>query len=126
MRFGAAHTPPVILGGASLVRQTESGCRGNLAARAGWDELTFGSHASTRTPAVNGRCNGYYARPAGTSSPLRHLLATHFLESGQDIRTVQELLGHRDVSMTMIYTHVLNRSPPGVRSPADDLLRGRT
>ncbi len=74
------------------------------------DGLSRGIRAATRLSGVT--------KPV-TAHTFRHAFATHLLESGYDIRTVQELLGHRDVSTTMIYTHVLNRGGRGVTSPLD-------
>ena len=63
-------------------------------------------------------CNAGWPKRVGCHT-FRHSFETHLLEGGYDIRTIQELLGHKDVKTTMIYTHVLNRGGQGVRSPLD-------
>ena len=76
---------------------------------------------SSLQKAVKGAASLAGTRKHVSCHTFRHSFATHLLENGYDIRTVQELLGHKDVKTTMIYTHVLNRGGKGVRSPADSL-----
>ena len=76
-------------------------------------------HESVIQQAVReARSRAGLTKPA-TCHTLRHSFATHLLETGYDIRTIQELLGHTDVTTTMIYTHVLNKGGRGVKSPLD-------
>jgi integron integrase len=78
-------------------------------------------HETVMQRAIRKACKDAQLGKRVTCHTLRHSFATHLLERGQDIRTVQELLGHRDVTTTLIYTHVLRIGAKGVRSPLDSL-----
>jgi integron integrase len=95
--------------------------RGGLSVPEGRQMVRFHLHPSVIQRAVGRAVRDAGIATRGSCHTFRHSFATHLLESGYDIRTVQQLLGHRDVRTTMLYTHVTRRGSLGVRSPGDAL-----